>query len=124
MAKSYDFDEFWEEQNGKDKEKSITIENKEWEIKGKLPAAASLKFLNMIREKKSDDMVMVDEIIDIYEAIMGPENVQALLKTGIGTQKLFGLLQYIMNNIYDIYGKEQADEDDQKGKAKAQQAKQ
>lgn len=101
MAK-HDFDEFWREKNGEAEPKSIKIEGKEWKLKSELPAEASLMALKMQEEKDNDDIVHVDDIIDIYNSIMGKEETQELLDSGIGTQKLFGLLKYLMQEVYDL----------------------
>jgi hypothetical protein len=112
----FDFDKFWQEKNGEAKPKSVIIENKEWVLKAELPAEASLMALRMMNEKDKDDEVLVDEIIEVYNAIMGKDKVNELLKTGIGTQKLFGLMQYIMTEVYDMKADEEKNKIPQQAK--------
>lgn len=121
--KTFDFDKFWQEKNGKNKKKAITIEGKEWELKPELPAEASLMALKMMDEKGAEGEVTIDEIVEVYNSIMGKKQVEKLIETGIGTQKLFGLMQYIMQEVYDLKTEDDENEEEE-GNTKTQQTKQ
>lgn len=86
----HDFDEYWREEQGDIEEKEITIEGQKWDLAPVLPAEASIIALRMMDERGADGKVHVDEIINVYNAIMGEEQVQKLLKTGIGLKNYSG----------------------------------
>lgn len=120
--KTFNFDDFWREKNGKNEKKTITIEGKEWELKPELPAEASLMALKMMDEKGAEGEVTIDEIVEVYNSIMGKKQVEKLIETGIGTQKLFGLMQYIMQEVYDL--NPETEDEEKEGNTKTQQTKQ
>ena len=109
-----DFDKFWEEKNGKKEAKEVRIEGQVWKLKPELPATAMLTAIRMEQMDDHEDLE-VDEVIEVYDALLAEKTGKDLLNSGVGFIKLFSLTGYLMNEVYDFDVEEAAEGAEEEG---------
>lgn len=96
-----DFDAYWKEQEGEQKgdKFEFTVEGETFVCKDKLPASLVIEGMRMEKEYDSEDEIPESKMIDILEELLGKEQFERLLKTGIDYVKLAGLIQWLMEQL-------------------------
>lgn len=99
-----DFDQYWqeqkEEQNKEEKDTfEFTVEGEKFETKSKLPAGLVIEGMRMQKEYDSEDEVPESKMIDILEQLLGKDQFEKLLDTGINFEKLAGLVEWLMKKL-------------------------
>ena len=112
MGKYRDFDAFWAEK--KKEPITFTVFGKKYDLPAEVPASLMLKVMRLQQNEGAGAAVSFETIEELLTGVLGKEQFNTLLESGIGMAQLSEVLDWIMdayNGGDDTEGNPEAPQD-------------